>query len=168
MLGYVLLRRGLRIGDLGLRWSFKALGSGFRLWIVFIIANVIGPVFLTKLYFQIFATIAPTRSSRDVFGHVPRMAIPFTLLNPFFEEQIVRAYLMTEVLELTGSGLLAVVGSTALQFSHHLYYGRVGAATICTGFLIFYLYYLRTRQATPIVAAHGMLDILTTARLMLH
>ena len=42
-------------------------------------------------------------TARDFFAHPSVMAIPLALLNPFFEELLVRAYLMTEVMELTGS-----------------------------------------------------------------
>jgi len=80
------------------------------------------------------------------------MLIPYTFVNPFYEELIVRAYFMTELLELTSSSILAVAASVALQFSYHLYSGWLTAAALSAGFLIFSLYCLRTRKATSLVA----------------
>jgi membrane protease YdiL (CAAX protease family) len=80
-------------------------------------------------------------------------------LNPFFEELIVRAYLMTEVLDLTGSSTLAVALSVALQFAYHLSYGWAAAISLSFQFLIFALYYAFTRRALPIIVAHSLFDI---------
>jgi len=165
LLGYVLSRRSLRIRDLGLRWSLRACSTGFFLAIAFMIASATANLLLRRLHLAWFGFIDNSPTAKDFFAHPSFMAIPFTLFNPFFEELIVRAYLMTELLELTGSSLLAVVCSTAVQFSYHLYYGWVGALSISTGFLVFSLYYLRARRATPVIVAHGFIDILGFIRL---
>ncbi|MGO9543681.1 MAG: CPBP family intramembrane glutamic endopeptidase [Rhodomicrobium sp.] len=96
---------------------------------------------------------------RDIFGRPSIMAIPYSLLNPFFEELIVRAYLMTEVRALTGSWMLATALSVVVQFSYHLYYGWEGAIALSFLFLVFSIYYARTQRATPIIVAHGIFDI---------
>ncbi len=93
------------------------------------------------------------------------MAIPLALLNPFFEELIVRAYLMTEVMELTGSSTLAVVLSVFVQFAYHLYYGWSGAISLAFFFLALALYYVRSRRALPVIIAHGLSDVYTLIRL---
>jgi membrane protease YdiL (CAAX protease family) len=98
------------------------------------------------------------------FAHPAIVAITFAVLNPFFEELIVRAYLMTEVAELTGSSALAVVISVAVQFCYHLYYGWSGALSLSFMFLIFALYYARSSRALPIVVAHGFFDIYGVVR----
>lgn len=72
---------------------------------------------------------------------------------------------MTEVMELTGSSTLAVALSVAVQFSYHLYYGWAGAIFLAFLFLIFSLYYDRTRRALPIIVAHGVFDIYALFRL---
>ena len=86
------------------------------------------------------------------------MMVPFLLLNPFFEELIVRAYLTTEIIELTGSSLLSVLGSVVVQTSYHLYYGWLGAISLSFLFLAFALYFARTRKALPLIVAHGAFD----------
>ena len=73
---------------------------------------------------------------------------------------------MTEVMELTGSSILAVVVSVAIQFSYHLYYGWAGAISLSFIFLVFALYYARSRNALPIVVAHGYFDISAMLRLI--
>jgi membrane protease YdiL (CAAX protease family) len=100
-----------------------------------------------------------------MFGHTDISAIPFFLVNPFFEELIVRAYLMTEVRALTGSATLAAAISVALQTTYHLYYGWEGALSLAFQFLVFAIYYAKTRKATPVIVAHGAFDLLSLVRL---
>lgn len=164
LLAYVLSRRGLRIRDLGLRWSIRDCVIGFPLYLAYLVAHGVA---FSSLHAALSALgpVPPAPSPRAFFGHPSWMAVPYLFVNPFFEELIVRAYFMTELLDLTGSSLLAVLCSTALQFSYHLYYGWIRATGMAAGFLVFSLYYLRTRKATPIVAAHAVLDISALLRL---
>jgi membrane protease YdiL (CAAX protease family) len=168
LLGYVLSRRsGVLAGlqRLGLRWSFRDIGIGFLLWGVsrFVYIIVAGVVHLLLLALG-HPPVTPT-SAKEIFGHPGFAAIPFFLLTPLFEELIVRAYLMTEVLELTGSSTLAILLSVLLQASYHLYYGWAGAFYISFIFLCFALFYARTRRALPVVVAHGFQDIFGLIRL---
>lgn len=87
------------------------------------------------------------------------LSISFMILNPFFEELIVRAYLITEVRELGGSAAAAVIVSTVLQVSYHLYQGWLNASLVGTTFLIFSIYYVRTRRIAPIVLVHMLFDV---------
>jgi membrane protease YdiL (CAAX protease family) len=88
------------------------------------------------------------------------------LLNPFFEELIVRAYLMTEIKALTGSTAMAVAVSVVLQASYHLYYGWFGALTVAFSFLVFAVYYARSGRAVPVIVAHAAFDIYGLVRMM--
>lgn len=85
--------------------------------------------------------------------------IPLLLLNPFFEETLVRGYLMTELIELRHSVALAVVVSLAVQTSYHLYYGIYGALTVGSGLSVFALYYAKSRRLTPVILAHLLWDL---------
>jgi membrane protease YdiL (CAAX protease family) len=98
-------------------------------------------------------------TAADLSSHSLLLAVPFALINPFFEELIVRAYLMTEVKALTGSWFLASLSSVAIQWSYHLYYGWDVSLSMAFTFLTFSIYFARTQKATPIVVAHGLLDI---------
>ena len=115
--------------------------------------------------FRDLRCLATGPNSGDFFAHPSVLAIPFTLMNPFFEELLVRAYLMTEIVELTGSSALAIAVSVAVQTSYHLYYGWSGALSLAFLFLAFALYFARSRRALPVVVAHGVFDIYGLVRL---
>lgn len=165
LLGYVLARRGRRIRDLGLRWSLRDAAMGLPVAIASYVAYAMGYSFLHSLHNTFFASSPRGPTPAELFGHLSIMAIPFSLLNPFFEELIVRAYLMTEVKDLTGSWKLAAGLSVAVQTSYHIYYGWEGALSLAFQFLVFSIYYARAQKATPIIVAHGIFDIIGMMRL---
>jgi membrane protease YdiL (CAAX protease family) len=159
LLGYVLSRRGLSFRSIGLRWSPSGVGRGILVAGVSYVAYGAGHAFIRAVQHSVFGSVAAGPSGKDFFGHPPMViGTLYCLLNPFFEELIVRAYLMTEVTELTGSAALAVVLSVVVQSSYHLYYGWVGAISLSFQFLTFALYYSYSRRALPIVVAHSLFD----------
>ena len=99
---------------------------------------------------------------------VPLAAIVFQLINPFFEELIARAYVMTKVRLLTNSVSKAVIASTLLQMSYHFYQGAPMAFSEGAGFLVFSIYYAKTNRITPIILAHLYEDLWGTLAFMLH
>jgi membrane protease YdiL (CAAX protease family) len=159
LLRYVLWRRKLGFRILGLRWSFRDLGIGLAVAIVSYVAYGLGHSVVSVVYRALFSTLAGGATAKQLFSHPSLIAFPFTILNSFFEELIVRAYLMTEIGELTGSWTLAAAASVAVQTSYHLYYGWVGALSLSFGFLVFSIYYAKTRRATPIIFAHALIDL---------
>lgn len=161
LLGYLLNRRGIRFADLGLRWSFRDVVRGIPLAIAAYAAYYLGGAALRWIHWELIPVVGGKATAREVFGHATGMAIVAMLVNPFYEELIVRAYLMTEIRELTGSWKLAILASFAVQTSYHLYYGWVEALSMGCLFLVYSVYYARTRRATPIVAAHGILDLVS-------
>lgn len=164
LLGYVLSRRGLGFSSIGLRWSPMDVGAGTLLAIVSYVVYGFGYSFIR--IFQ-HAMSGGGSTARDVFGHpAVVIGIAFCLLNPFFEELVVRAYLMTEIAELTGSTVWAVILSVVVQFSYHLYYGWAGAISLSFQFLVFALYYAYSRRALPVVLAHGFFDVYGMLRLL--
>jgi membrane protease YdiL (CAAX protease family) len=88
----------------------------------------------------------------------------FLLINPFFEELIARAYVITEVRFLTGSSFLAVLASVVLQSSYHLYQGVVPALLSMALFGVFSLYYIRAKKIMPVILAHMLFDFLALVR----
>jgi len=150
LLGYVLARRGRRFRDLGLQWSARDCGVGLIVAVVSYISYLAAGIVLQSIHFALVGDIATGNSSQAFFGHPGLPAVPYSLLNPFFEELIVRAYLMAEILELTGSSALATAVSVLVQTSYHLYYGWFGAACLAFPFLVFALYFARYRRALPL------------------
>jgi len=165
LLGYVLSRRGLRFKYLGLGYSLRDIGVGLLVTGISLIAYLLGSTVVQLFHYELYCSFAVGPTGSTFFRHPSAMAVPFCLVNPFFEELIVRAYLMTEVLELTGSPILAVALSVAVQSSYHLYYGWTGALSLSFQFLVFAFYYVRSRRALPVIVAHGLLDVYSLIRL---
>ncbi len=101
-------------------------------------------------------------------GGISIATLLFVCLNPFFEELIVRAYVITEVKQLTGSAAKAVLLSTALQTSYHLYPGAPMAFSIGAAFLVVSIYYSKTGRITPVILAHLYFDLGTTLWFAIH
>lgn len=167
LLGYVLSRRGHGFKSLGLRWSFRDAGIGVLVFGLSVFAYVVGASIVQVVHFWAYSTVVHGHTAQDFFASPSLVFIPFSLLNPFFEELIARAYLMTEVVELTRSRSLAVILSVGLQFSYHLYYGWIGATSLAFVFLAFALYYVYARRALPVIVAHAFFDIIAFLRLFL-
>jgi membrane protease YdiL (CAAX protease family) len=165
LLAYVLRRRGMRIRDLGLRWSWGSLVSGLLLAVLSYIAYWIGSFVLYELHHALIGGAVSGATAHQIFGKSTIWMLAMDLVNPFFEELIVRAYLMSEVRALTGSWLAAAAISVLVQTAYHLYYGWVGALSVGFTFLVFSVYYARTRRATPLVVAHGVADLVATLAL---
>lgn len=91
----------------------------------------------------------------------------YLLVNPWFEELVVRGFLMTEVTALAGVRT-AVVASTLVQVSYHLYQGWFNAAGLAIVFLGFSLYYASTRRLLPVVVAHTLMDLMSFAWFIHH
>jgi len=169
LLSYVLARRGRKFRDLKLEWSIRDLWRGAIVAGASMGAYTTAAMAIRSVHFMIFRTPITAHSAREFFGR-PTLAavIPFVVLNPFFEEMIVRAYLMTEVIELTGSTALAVALSCVLQGVYHLYYGWWIATALTFKFLVYSIYFAQARRALPMVFAHGLSDLYGFIGLLLH
>jgi membrane protease YdiL (CAAX protease family) len=164
LLGYVLWRRKLRFPDIGLRWSNADILRGVGVAVGAYLSYTVGSFVVWESHRSIFGAANGGLTAQSLHAHPGIIAIPFSLLNPLFEELIVRAFLMTEIIELTGSAALAVGLSVLLQTSYHLYYGWQGALSLAFQFVVFALYFAKTRRATPIILAHGAFDLLWLVR----
>lgn len=165
LLGYVLARRSRTISDLGFALNRK--GFGWSLLLFF------GGAFVRHAAFRAFnyaSSGLPTTSTALSAYPTSIWILPiiFHFINPFFEELIVRAYLMTEVRQLTGSVSKAIIISTVVQTSYHLYQGGPSALSNGVVFLIFSIYYARTGRIAPIILAHLYLDLVGTSWLFSH
>ena len=145
---FVLLKRqGRSLQNLGFtfRWTdvLKALGltlAGF-------IALFIGFVAIRFFYYSFTLHSFTDSGPRNNFSATSVwLILPFLVLNGFYEEIIVRGYLMTEWIELRGSAQMAGFISLAVQTSYHLYYGVFGALTVGCGLAVFSIYYAKSRR----------------------
>lgn len=161
LLSYVLNRSSRRFQDLGLRWTSRdvavalplVLGAGVANWL-FRQITFPGAELLTGHQPQVpdFGNL--------VFGSsISMAAVLVQVVNGFFEELIVRGYLMTEVRRLSGSSLFAILCSVAVQVSYHLYQGGPMALSYVGGFMVLAGYYAKTNRILPPILAHIALDL---------
>ncbi len=159
LLAYVLRRSRRGWKDIGLRVSIGQVGIGICLFIATSVLTAAGYYVLQYAHFAVFGAWARPWDLSGILGTTSLwVLVPFILLNPWFEESIVRGYLMTELQALTGSSLAAVLISTLLQAGYHLYQGTVNATMVGISFLVLSLYYLKTRELLPVIVAHTIMD----------
>lgn len=121
-------------------------------WIVYIPTQ-----FAYRTYSGHFLT---PKSLDSILGFgISILSILFVCLNPFFEELIVRAYTMSEVMNLGASRTIAIVISVAAQLSYHLYQGAVNVFLLMIVFTGFSVYYARTRRIVPVILVHLGMDL---------
>lgn len=161
VLAYVLKRTGRSFRDIGLRWT--ASGAALAL-----------PLFLFDRLLR--AVEWPTWCwLGQTYGHpgwhppdvgamlhpagVGLAAIPRVFFIGFFEELIVRAFLMTELIALTQKTWLAIVISVGVQLSYHFYQGVPLALSHVFLFTAFALFYAKTRSILPVALAHALVDL---------
>lgn len=161
LLWYVLRRSGRSFRDLGFAWAGSDIGWSFLLRIAASLAFY--GVYYSIFFAERIHIISPTQNVNAAYflfgSHVALTALLFQFINPFFEELIVRAYVMTEVKRLTNSVGKAIFVSTALQTSYHFYQGVPAALGHAAEFLIFSIYYAKTNRITPVILAHLYDDV---------
>jgi membrane protease YdiL (CAAX protease family) len=95
----------------------------------------------------------------------PALLTLFMLVNPCFEEIVVRGYFSTELVALTKLKWVAVIVPALFQGSYHLYQGRLTAISFTGMFLLFSIYFMKTRRLVPVVIAHTVFDLTLIWRL---
>lgn len=174
---YLALRyQGRKFKDIGLfiKPRLPEIGRAFGLFFGVLFLQVI---LMTALY-VISSPVVPwlrgviLHRSFDraaLFGtSVSLMSVLLVVVNPFYEELLVRAFLITEVEGLYCSTALAVTASVVLQTSYHLYQGLPAALSHVPIFLVFSLYYVCTRRILPVILAHMFLDVSALALYFRH
>lgn len=82
------------------------------------------------------------------------LAYLYAFVSPIFEEMVVRAFFMTEILALTRNSGLAILLSVLIQASYHLYQGIPNALSAAIMFFMLSIFYARTRRIVPVTRAH--------------
>jgi membrane protease YdiL (CAAX protease family) len=100
--------------------------------------------------------------------HISFMVVVFLFTNAFYEELIVRAYLMSEIISWKRSTLLAGVVSVGIQSLYHIYQGVPNMISIAALFSVYAIYYAKSRRILPVILAHLYVDIASTAYLFYH
>jgi membrane protease YdiL (CAAX protease family) len=162
LLFYVLSVRNRNYKDLGIIISWQEIGIGVLLWLI--TAMIVGAI---ELGIKRIAPASITTPKNLSFlpTQFSFIFLLFLIVNPFFEELIVRGFTMTEVFALTNSKVLAVIISTVLQMSYHFYQGIVPALLLGLMFLCYSIFYVKTGKLTPVIIAHLIADLLLLIRL---
>ena len=148
LLAYVLYRQGRNLRAIGL--TFRASDIPLALVIAFfsgLLTTAVGRVLLAY----------SVSSSKLPAPEVPSGLYWLAILPLAAEEElIVRAYLMTEVSELTGNMAVAVFASVGFQTLYHLYQGTPAALIDAGAFFVASVFYASTRRITPVILAHAL------------
>lgn len=164
ILGYVVFRQGRTWSDFTEKLGAKDVVRAIAVFAIAIALSRFSYYFVQYVHVFWTGTWLHPKSLKGLLAvGVTVPSVVFMLVNPFFEELIARAYVMTEIGELTKSRTLAVIASCALQTSYHLYQGWLRAATVGATFLVFSIYYARTRRIAPVIAAHMFIDFVALA-----
>jgi membrane protease YdiL (CAAX protease family) len=86
------------------------------------------------------------------------------LINPWFEE-LLRAYLITEIKFITDSRILSVIITVILQGSYHIYQGWFAMFVIMIDFLFYSIYFSKTNKIMPVVVAHSVSNLMIIFKL---
>jgi membrane protease YdiL (CAAX protease family) len=165
VLWYVLSAQGRSWKNIG--WNFEWMDVPRAIGLVFgsTLATYFVWIPVQIAYRSYFGHYLVRKSMHGYFGFgISALSIAFLCLNPFFEELIVRGYLMSETIDLSGSGVLAVLVSIALQTSYHLYQGFANAFVVTIIFAVFSVYFWKTRRIAPVILAHLCVDAYALAR----
>jgi membrane protease YdiL (CAAX protease family) len=154
-------RQGRRLQNIGFEFRWTDLPKALGLVMAAFAAMVAMIVTVRHAYFLITLRSLQEGPRSGFSGASIWLIVPFLILNAFFEEMLVRGYLMTELIDLRKSVVFAAVISLAVQTSYHLYYGVYGAAMVGCGLAVFAIYYARSRRLMPVIFAHMLWDFTT-------
>lgn len=165
VLWYVMTKQGRAWKDVGWEPRFSDFRRALGLLVVAIMTSWGILIPLQYLYRAHSGQFLAPKSLNSMFGFgISTLSFALICLNPFFEELIVRAYTMTEIMNLGGSRGLAIMVSVVAQMSYHLYQGLVNALALTVMFTVFSIYYARTRRIVPIILVHLCLDLFALFR----
>jgi membrane protease YdiL (CAAX protease family) len=161
-------RQGRRLQNIGFEFRWTDLPKALGLTVLAFTAMVAMIVTVRHAYFLITLRNLQEGPRSGFSGSSIWLIVPFLILNAFFEEILVRGYLMTELIDLRKSVVSATVISLAVQTSYHLYYGVYGAAMVGCGLAVFAIYYAKSRRLMPVILAHMLWDFTTVLSKLRH
>jgi membrane protease YdiL (CAAX protease family) len=166
LLAYVLSRRGRSFRDLGLTFHWTDIPVGYFLLLAARLAHFLAWSVMSWGSDLITGhPIANNPGSKPIAGlALITLSLVLDVVDPIYEELIVRAFTMTEVEALTGSTGLAIAASVVLQTSYHLYLGIASALAAGATFLVYAGFYARYRRITPVIFSHVVWDLMVTLR----
>ncbi|HLW52844.1 MAG TPA: type II CAAX endopeptidase family protein [Candidatus Angelobacter sp.] len=157
-------RQGRKVSSLGLSFQWTDIPMGLGLVTSSFVVMWTAESAIGSLWFITGHNAPHFRNTTGFTETSSWILLPFLLLNPVFEETLVRGYLMTELTELRRSVFVAALVSVAVQTSYHLYYGLFGALVVGCGLSVFAFFYATTRRLMPVIVAHMAWDLTALIR----
>jgi len=164
---WLLHRRGWNVSDFRIRLGIWSTGQGLLLLAAVELSQIVVKVVL-------MVTIYALQGHKEDFIHFAQANNPHLLphsitvswsvltaamvLNAYFEEMICTGYVFTQLAEKWGP-FLGLTGTLALRLACHTYQGPTNVAAIGSVFLLFGLWYWKSRNLWPLIVAHALLDI---------
>ncbi len=158
---YLLARQGRKLSDIGCSFSWSDILIAVGLFgAQYLLVAIVNRVAQYGYYIIIgkLPDISP-RNIEFVTQNRSLWAVLPLVIGSAYEELLVRGYVMSEIKYLWGRWDLAVILSVLLQLSYHTYQG-MGALILCFAtFLVFALYYAKSRRLTPVIMAHVFVNV---------
>lgn len=156
----LLRRQGRGLQTIGLKFQWTDLPKGFGLFLLSYLGSYFAYwcaqsafYFWNQRYFQF-------RDSTQLYASASGFLLfVYFLAAPFFEEILVRGYLMTELIGVSCPVWIATAASMVLQTTYHLYYGFAGALYLGFGFAVSSIYFARSRKLVPVILSHLLWDL---------
>lgn len=167
LLSYILFRQGRTLRDIGLSFRWLDIPVSVGLFLLSWFASGICYVCINWAYYRATGHyVQRWDNAAAMLGtHVSIIVVVFLVLNAFFEELIVRAYVMSEIIAWKNSLLLAGIFSVGIQSLYHIYQGVPNMLSIAALFSVYAVYYAKSRRILPIILAHLYIDLASAAYL---
>jgi len=161
---YVLRQQNRGLSDIGFGFRWRDVSASILLALAGIIS-----FYVTRRGFILIFTYLTGEFPVDAYYVPPAAATSpsrllfaaFLCMNAIFDETLVRGLLITDVMALTNRAWVAFALSVGLQTTYHLYQGVISALAVSTIFVIFSLYFMRSRRLLPLILAHFLIDLFT-------
>lgn len=154
---FILRARDWRFEDLGLQFSWKAAAAGIPLFVFYLLIYLVTATFVLLVWPGARDSLTFHYANSAPAG----LLLLFIVVNSFFEETIVTAYVIT-ALSKEGAAL-AITASTLLRFTYHLYQGPIASISILPLGLLFATLFWRGRNVWPLIVAHTLANAVSFA-----
>lgn len=160
LVAYLAHQRGEPARRFGFRGQWSLIPASLGVFALGLIAAL-----ATYLLFWLLGLtpVEPTDVGLRISNSAASVGVLFAIRilgSAVYEEVIVRAYLMTRLLDLKAGNILAVAVSSLVQASYHTYQGFLATALKLPMFVVFSIFFLRLRNVWIVILAHLYFDVL--------
>jgi membrane protease YdiL (CAAX protease family) len=156
----LLRRQGRGLQTVGLTFQWTDLPKGFGLFLLSYLGSYFALWCAQSAFYFWNQRYFSFRGSTQVYASASGfLFFVYYVAAPFFEETLVRGYLMTELIGVSCPVWIATAASIVLQTTYHLYYGVAGALYLGFGFAISSIYFARSRKLVPVILSHLLWDL---------